>query len=240
MTDPNQTLLPQNVPPSPFSPLTPEQQQQQQQQQVQLSDAQLILLQQQFNAQITSLQTFVNDLTNRLRDHRTHVDTRLTTLATSQQDLTTHVNDLRQDQTTIITDMQRIRNDMSNQQAMGTVVQNLDTVLRQFMSRRPDPSPRHPDRRFPLPDRRFPLLFISSPLITRHTSDRLRLVVCHPAWHKVVLKKALSSGRCSYSRTCLSHTQITFFGSGPRCVSPGACVFVLADFSGKYLPHHGL
>ena len=56
----------------------------------------------------------------------------------------------------------------------------------------PDPSPRHPDRRFPLPDRRFPLLFISSPLTTRHTSDRLRLVVCHPAWHKVVLKKVLS------------------------------------------------
>ena len=95
-----------------------------------------------FSATATALQshlagqTFMDDLTKDYeRDQRTHFDTRLeTSLATSQHDLTTHVTDLRNDQTAIITDIQRIRNDMSNQQAMGTVVQNLDTVIRQFLS----------------------------------------------------------------------------------------------------------
>ena len=100
----------------------------------------LFLLQQQFNAQITSLQTLMNDLTNRVRDQNTHFDRRLTTLATSQQELTTHVTDLRQDQTTIITDIQRIDNNLSSQQAMATVVQNLDTVIRHNPTFFVDPS----------------------------------------------------------------------------------------------------
>ena len=135
MTDPNQTPLPQNVPPSPFSPLTPEQQQQQQQQQQppqqqQHSSPSLLLMQQ----HLAALTTLVNNLAQEFEANRNDTEARFSRSQQTQHDLTTHVTDIRKDQTTIITDIQRIRNDMSNQQAMGTVVQSLDTVIRQFLS----------------------------------------------------------------------------------------------------------
>ena len=67
MTDPNQTPVPQNAPPSIFSPLTPEQQQQLQQLQ-QLQQQQQQQPTQQFTSTATAMQSHLAALTKLVED----------------------------------------------------------------------------------------------------------------------------------------------------------------------------
>ena len=145
MSDPNQTPIPPTTTPAIFSPLTPEQQQQLQQLQQQLQQSQQQQQQQQqppsFAVTATALQShlavmakLLDDLTKDYEQYKKDTEARLASSKQTEHDLSTHVNDVRQAQTTIRTDLQRIENDLSNRQDVGTVAQNLDAVIRQYLS----------------------------------------------------------------------------------------------------------
>ena len=143
MADPNQTPIPPTTSPAIFSPLTPEQQQQLQQLQQQLQQQPQQQQQQPppFAVTATALQShlavmakLLDDLTKDYEQYKKDTEARLASSKQTEHDLSTHVNDVRQAQTTIRTDLQRISNDLSNRQAVGTVVQNLEAVIRQYLS----------------------------------------------------------------------------------------------------------